>query len=139
MFVKTVFGLLAVSAVVIAAPAVKEEMEASKYVDVHKTYKSDDHYGAEKYDYGNYGAETYGYDNYAAQGYGYGNYEGKDVGHEQVYAKEIVCPASYKILYTPVPVKCDCKTETRYEKPAEIDFKNVQYEKVYKGYENKGY
>ncbi|TPX44785.1 hypothetical protein SeLEV6574_g04286, partial [Synchytrium endobioticum] len=32
------------------------------------------------------------------------------------------------------PVKCDCKTETRYEKPASIDFKNVQYEKEYKGF-----
>ncbi|TPX47159.1 hypothetical protein SeMB42_g00999 [Synchytrium endobioticum] len=121
MLVKAVIGLLAASAAVIAAPAVNKEVEVRKDVDGHKTYvyKSDDQYGAEKYDHDNYGADMRGY--------------------EKVYAKEIVCPASYKILYTHVPVKCDCKTETRYEKPADIDFKNVYYEKEYKGYENKGY
>ncbi|TPX38461.1 hypothetical protein SeMB42_g01520 [Synchytrium endobioticum] len=133
MLVKTVVGLLAASAAVVAAPAVKEEVDVTKDVDVdgHRTYdyKSDDQYGAEKYVYDNYGAEQYDYDNYEAETNDY----------ETVYAKEIVCPASYKILYTHVPVKCDCKTETRYEKPADIDFKNVQYEKEYKGYENKGY
>ncbi|TPX30219.1 hypothetical protein SeLEV6574_g08626, partial [Synchytrium endobioticum] len=57
MLVKTVLGLLAASAAVIAAPAVNKEVEAKKYVDAHKTYvyKSDDHYGVEKYDYDNYG------------------------------------------------------------------------------------
>ncbi|TPX41536.1 hypothetical protein SeLEV6574_g06038 [Synchytrium endobioticum] len=82
MLGSTVLGLLAALAAVIAAPAVKEEVEAQKYVDAHKTYvyKSDDHYGVEKYDYDNYGAEKYDY--------------------ETVYAKEVVYPASYKILYT---------------------------------------
>ncbi|TPX42276.1 hypothetical protein SeMB42_g05196 [Synchytrium endobioticum] len=136
MLVKTVLGLLAASAAVIAAPAVKEEYVYDNYGAAKYDY---DNYGAAKYDHNNYGAEKYDHDNYGTEQYDYDNYGAEMNDYETVYAKEIVCPASYKILYIHVPVKCDCKTETRYEKPASIDFKNVQYEKEYKEYENKGY
>ncbi|TPX38422.1 hypothetical protein SeMB42_g06748 [Synchytrium endobioticum] len=170
MLAKAIFGLLAASAAVMAAPAVSVQ-EVKKGVEVHKTYayRAEDNYGGEKYGHDNYDAEKYGYDNYAGEKYEYDNYggekyghdnydvekygydnyagekyeydnyDGNDVGHENVYAREIVCPAVYKVVYMSIPVKCDCKTETRYEKPADIELNNVTFEKEYKGYDIKGY
>ncbi|TPX33543.1 hypothetical protein SeLEV6574_g08373 [Synchytrium endobioticum] len=140
MLAKAIFGLLAASAAVMAAPAVSVQ-EVKKGVEVHKTYayRAEDNYGGEKYGHDNYDVEKYGYDNYAGEKYEYDNYDGNDVGHENVYAREIVCPAVYKVVYMSIPVKCDCKTETRYEKPADIELNNVTFEKEYKGYDIKGY
>ncbi|TPX44722.1 hypothetical protein SeMB42_g04234 [Synchytrium endobioticum] len=101
-------------------------------------------YGAEKYGQGHGYEETgnymYGAQKYD-QGYGHegqGGYEeGYEIDHDTIYAKEILCPAVYKVIYMTVPVKCDCKTETRYGKSADVDIKNVQFEKEYKYYDGK--
>ncbi|TPX34108.1 hypothetical protein SeMB42_g02833 [Synchytrium endobioticum] len=141
------------------AATVDKEMN----VDVSKTYNAynaPEHHGKESYDRYNYGAgkHSHGYayeetDEYMGgaekydQGYRYEEkdesmddavkyglgyaYDGMD---EAIYAKEILCPAYYKIIYMTVPVKCDCKAETRYEKPEDFDIENVDFEKDYKVY-----
>lgn len=68
---------------------------------------------------------------------GYQSYQGRELGHEDVHAKQILCPAVYKVVYITVPVKCQCKTETQYEdQPYEFDIKNVRFDSDISGYED---
>ncbi|TPX43430.1 hypothetical protein SeMB42_g04357 [Synchytrium endobioticum] len=67
-------------------------------------------------DYGVYEERSYEEDE--LEGYG-----------QDIYAKEIVCFTTYKIIYVTEPVKCDCTTETHYERPANIDLNKVKFER----------
>ncbi|TPX40788.1 hypothetical protein SeLEV6574_g06412 [Synchytrium endobioticum] len=151
MLSKIVVAVLAASAAVIAAPAIKEaekKFEVMKDMEVHKSpvYKNDENFGEYKEGYG-HGHEKYECEDDGAEEY---DYEGTDVydemdgydhgyelGPEEIFAKEILCPAYYKVIYVTMPVKCDCQTETRYEKPADLDIKNVKFEKEYKYFDGR--
>ncbi|TPX45297.1 hypothetical protein SeLEV6574_g03932 [Synchytrium endobioticum] len=127
MLAKILLGLFACGAV-IASPYIHNKYNINEYAPL--AYGSGERYHGPYYGKDYYGQDVY-HDVFAKTGSPGHDFGGFELDREGLYAKEIICPAYYKIVYTTIPAQCHCDTKTEYVKPHAFDMKDVKFNKEY--------